>query len=292
MALKDITIAGFGPFEYEDTDPDTPFAITTNGNVELEGLKTVQLEAENLVAALKVKPGGSIFNDNDTFQLTDTGFKLVDTTGQFEAEFFSASFNISDLINAYRTRVNSFTIKVEPIPATGATEFGVDDTLGFSFISFPGTSAVFRFLGGQYKFYDTTDATSATTGSVQTLGGIGVAKNVYAGADVRVGRNIHVHGITNVTSLPFGAANEGLYYRVDDTGLSGDPITIPAATGSGRIIVIKDIIGTFDSAPITLSSASSTIDGSASFVLNKFRQCITLIDAASGEWDIINDVGF
>lgn len=290
MALRQFTFGSFGPFVFDDDL--FPEAFKTDGVIEGETVKGTKLEVDEVVTELRVKSGGSIVNDNDTFELTDTGFKLKDTTGQFEAEFFSASFRVSDLINALRAFVRVSSIQFDTIPTSGPTEFGRNDTLGFSFIEFPGASGVFRFLGGKYKFYDNTDATSSTTGAVQCAGGISAEKTIYAGTDVQVGRNIHIRGITNVTELPFGAANEGLYYRVDDSGLAGDPISIPTATGSGRIIIIKDIIGTFDSEPLTLSSASSTIDGNANRILDKFRQCITLIDAASGKWEIINDVGF
>ena len=136
MAIKQIVIAGFGPFEYDDADPDTPAAIVTSGTIEGETVKGTQLEVDEIVSGIRIKSGGSILNDNDTFQLTDTGFKLVDPTGQFEVEFTSSGLDITDTINGLFTRMTSTEISAH-FPGGGSlVKIGVDDTIGFLFLEF------------------------------------------------------------------------------------------------------------------------------------------------------------
>lgn len=71
-------------------------------------------------------------------------------------------------------------------------------------------------------------------------------------------------------------------------GMGDRKETLPAATGSERILVMKNRAGlstwTLD------ASGSETIDGAATLVLTA-NQCVTLIDYASGQWAVIGKVG-
>ncbi len=62
---------------------------------------------------------------------------------------------------------------------------------------------------------------------------------------------------------------------------------IPAATGSGRILVIKDASGAAATNNITITPASGTIDGASTLVINTNYGAYTLIDNASGNWSTI-----
>lgn len=60
-------------------------------------------------------------------------------------------------------------------------------------------------------------------------------------------------------------------------------ITLPAATGSGRVLIIKNR----GAANVTIDgNASETIDGNLTLVLPQWA-CAVLVDAASGEWDVV-----
>lgn len=59
--------------------------------------------------------------------------------------------------------------------------------------------------------------------------------------------------------------------------------TMPGAIGSGRYYVFKDISGT----AIISGSGSDKIDGVATAQLTAQYQTLTLVDAASGNWNIV-----
>lgn len=65
---------------------------------------------------------------------------------------------------------------------------------------------------------------------------------------------------------------------------------IPAATASGRILIIKDKSGAASSNPITISAVASTIDGAANYEIDTDFGFVTFIDDANGDWSIAQGV--
>jgi hypothetical protein len=60
-------------------------------------------------------------------------------------------------------------------------------------------------------------------------------------------------------------------------------VTLPAATGTGKQYVIKNI----GAAVVTVARAGSdTIDGNTSLALVQYA-ALVVVDAASGKWDVI-----
>lgn len=65
-------------------------------------------------------------------------------------------------------------------------------------------------------------------------------------------------------------------------------VTLPAATGTGREIIIKDYAGNSDTYTITIdANGAETIDGSTTQTLTSRYASLTLIDAKTGEWTIV-----
>jgi hypothetical protein len=161
------------------------------------------------------------------------------------------------------------------------------------------TSGVVRVVGGigvsQSSFFGdnlivdgATDSTNVATGALRTSGGLGVAKNVWAGKQLNAGETFHLRGVQTFDD-DFGTiASNVSYVRINDTSPSGFTYTLPSATGSGKLLTIKDVAGDAGSAPHTFNRAGSdTIDNDLSISLNTDFGRIILIDGASGRWDVL-----
>jgi len=109
--------------------------------------------------------------------------------------------------------------------------------------------------------------------------------------DLYVGGRVFLDKQTTIdtaTDFPYTVDADDFYIRIEDVGANGGTITLPTATGSGRVLVIKDTTGSAGSAPFTVQrSGSDTIDGATSTSINTNFQTIRLIDAVSGKWELI-----
>lgn len=87
-------------------------------------------------------------------------------------------------------------------------------------------------------------------------------------------------GIRNVTSSPYTIVASDHHVRA---GNGAGTVNLPAATGTGRVVVIKRVGNT----PVTVVAAGSdVIDDAASQSMGSQYQAFTLTDAAAGVWDI------
>ena len=81
------------------------------------------------------------------------------------------------------------------VTGTAATfKAGINVTTGLS--TFKGVA-----ITGITTIFDTTDATSTTTGALQVRGGVGIAKSLHVGGNVTIGGTLTYEDVTNVDSI-------------------------------------------------------------------------------------------
>ena len=119
-------------------------------------------------------------------------------------------------------------------------------------------------IGGILRVTDTTQSTSATTGSVIISGGVGIAKTLTVGGNISVGGTLTYEDVTNVDSVGLITARSGIQFGVAGVGgtirANGDTtlvgvVTATSFTGSGANLT------SLPSAQ--LSGALPALDGSA-----------------------------
>lgn len=82
----------------------------------------------------------------------------------------------------------------------------------------------------------TTDASSSTTGTVTTAGGLGVAKKIYAGTDVHAGGVLFGDATTDASSLITGAAIIAGGMAVTKKLFVGTGINLASLTASAAVV--------------------------------------------------------
>jgi hypothetical protein len=124
-----------------------------------------------------------------------------------------------------------------------------------------------------------------------TGGTIDITGNASIGGDLIAEGRIFTQGINTIdtsTDFPYTVGATDYYVRIEDGGTIGGTITLPAATGSGRLLTFKDTTGSAGAASFTIQRAGTdTIDGATSVSLNTNFGTVKLIDGASGKWDRI-----
>lgn len=73
----------------------------------------------------------------------------------------------------------------------------------------------------------------------------------------------------------------------DSSSASAKTQTIPVPTKKSKTLVIKDEYGNAGTYNITISPASGTIDGSATFVMNSNLQSVTLVANGTSNWMVV-----
>jgi hypothetical protein len=133
-----------------------------------------------------------------------------------------------------------------------------------------------------------TESTSASTGALRSSGGIASALNMWAGKQLNAGETLHLRGVQTFSNTG-GTINATVsYVRIDDQVPIGFSYTLPSATGTGKVLIIKDVAGFAGSLPHTINRAGgNTIDDATSISLNTDYGRIILLDGASGRWDVL-----
>lgn len=89
---------------------------------------------------------------------------------------------------------------------------------------------------------------------------------------------------TSVTGATYTVLDSDYYLACNRAGAIA--LTFPAATGSGRTIIIKDVSGAAATNNITATSSGATFDGVATLTLNTNYASVTCTDTATNIWSL------
>lgn len=113
--------------------------------------------------------------------------------------------------------------------------------------------------------------------------------NVVSSSVVSVNSSTIFSGVipaTVVTTSPFFATTANVFIGVNNTGLVPFSVVLPANPVTGQTYIIKDVSGTAQAFPITVTAIGHTIDGSASATINTNYGSITLVFNGT-DWSIV-----
>jgi hypothetical protein len=139
------------------------------------------------------------------------------------------------------------------------------------------------YVGANLRVIGTTEATNVATGSTVLSGGLGVAKNVFIGGDLYAPKV----GVTTITDAqsPYTVLATDSYIGVDN-GVSTVTVNLPAGT-AGRKVTIYDYAGTASQGTITIDAdGAEEINGAGTTTLTTDYQSVTLL-FTGGNWTII-----
>jgi hypothetical protein len=285
--------------------------IDGNGNAEFANVVARgRIEAEegflnnlSVDGTLTLNTNGKISGGSSTFtyDIRNDGIVFTDfVTASNTAEMTLATriFSISSNVDSVSRTSTQHSDRLELSKSGfGSAYYGIDKLEIFDptddgrniLVDSNGIDTIRRIRSSELiESTSTTDSTNVATGALRTSGGLGVAKNVWAGKQLNAGETFHLRGVQTFDD-DFGTiASNVSYVRINDTSPSGFTYTLPSATGSGKLLTIKDVAGDAGSAPHTFNRAGSdTIDNDLSISLNTDFGRIILIDGASGRWDVL-----
>ena len=126
-------------------------------------------------------------------------------------------------------------------------------------------------IAGIKTFSGTTQATSTSTGTIVTAGGVGIAKNLYVGGDVNVVGNLIIGGTTTTVYAQNLTVSDNMIYLNN-----GIATTITNAVGNGSSVVY-----TTQETHNYVTGMSVTITGVTPSAYNLSNQTITAVSANS-----------
>ena len=141
-------------------------------------------------------------------------------------------------------------------------------------------------FSGAVNVDDTTDSTSATTGSLIVDGGLGVAKNVYIGAGLSVAGTLTYEDVTNVDSVGLITAKSGINITAGDyTQTGGGELKV----GTGVTIASTSGVSTFSNDVYfnTANGSSIIFDQDQNYLF--FGDSVKATFGNSGDLDIYHD---
>ena len=171
----------------------TSTLIDINGNVEISGT-TAQVGV--LTTTAGITSGSNIVSDTDS---TDD----LGTTSVRWANLYVDAITATDQITA-----TGFTGTLDGILGSGTAAAATTTTL----------AATTGTFSGILKTDDTTEATSTTDGSLQTDGGLSVAKDIVAGDDIKL--------LSDSAVIHFGADSDITLTHAADTSLTTNGVMI------------------------------------------------------------------
>jgi len=185
----------------------------------------------------------------------DTGaFVIGDGTTDMDFKVFmntSAKYVLFD----QSTSLVSFIATALTLGAdTAGTDFKLFGTTTGNYLLWDASEDDLTLVGTatQLAIAGTTDSTSATTGSIHTAGGLGVAKDIYAGNDILIATG----GVIN-----FNAGDVTITHSSNDLAVAGGTLTT-AGVIVGTVATGIDFTGTYTGNAIDFSSSTHVPTGS------------------------------
>ena len=196
MARMSGSLVQDGGFEVRDDDDTQRFAVARDtGNTTVGGTLTA---AGITSTAAANSLGATSFNDADISNVGAISLDTISADGAsfaFGSNWTAASRTCADLGTVTTADINGGNID--------GTVIGATSVAAGSFAAVVGTTGTYS---GVLKTDDTTDATSKTDGSLQTDGGLSVAKAIYNGTAATLAADSGVVTIGSATSATFSAA--------------------------------------------------------------------------------------
>ena len=197
MARMSGSLVQDGALEVRDDDDTQRFAVARDtGNTTCGGTLTAAGITSTAVAN---SLGATSFNEAN---ITNVGDVALDSISADDGASFSFGSNwtavgrtCADLGSVTTADINGGNID--------GTVIGAASVAAGSFAAVVGTTGTYS---GILKTDDTTDATSKTDGSLQTDGGLSVAKAIYNGTAATLAADSGVVTIGSATSATFSAA--------------------------------------------------------------------------------------
>jgi hypothetical protein len=244
------------------------------------------IDASNITGSVSIITGGAITGgaSNLTYVIDDNGIDIQDFVTSSDNGGITIDSRTMSLANTVGTDQWTLSVRADEI-----------------FMQSP--SATFgqtKINTGEIVLFDTSDDglnIRIDVNGVETVRSLIVGGDADISGDTEISGDLYVGGkvfldkqttIDTGTDFPYTVDADDFYIRIEDGGTIGGTITLPTATGTGRVLVIKDTTGSAGSASFTVQrSGSDTIDGATSTSINTNFQTIRLIDAVSGKWELI-----
>jgi len=224
LSANDSDISNVGDINVDSISVD---GAATGLNIDGSGANTTKFKitmADNLADALNINEGG---NSYMKFTTTNSSEQIV-----FGKNSTFASTTIANL----GTVSAATSITATDLIGTNVDGIiGADTARAGTFTAVVGTTGTYS---GILKSDDTTDATSKTDGSLQTDGGLSVAKAIYNGTAATLAADSGVVTIGSATAATFSAA--GLLNINNATDATST--TDGSLQTDGGLSVVKDIV--------------------------------------------------
>lgn len=215
--------------------------LTVIGNTAANGVSATEFTTSgNVTANVIVAASNSNINFTGNLLPTSNTFSLGSSDDPWESAYFGPqSITIQDNTG---NAANAVIFENEAGNVTLASA-------GFKILTLGNSATIFRiealtgqiFSNARTIIQNTTDSANATSGSLQTAGGAGIAKSLYVGNNIIATGNITASNLGNVSAINLDG-NSANY--LDGTGtwgpvtssLSGDGETIEITSGEISVI--------------------------------------------------------
>ena len=133
----------------------------------------------------------------------------------------NVTYDLGSVTNRWRTAYfSASTIDL------GGSQISVDPTTGFSFtvagaptpvvLSANGAATSNTFTASTVTISSSTQSTHNTNGALVVVGGMGVSRDVFFGANLTVGGNLFINGNTTIFNANNLSINDSMIYLADD----------------------------------------------------------------------------